>query len=161
MAYNGSKAYAGRGTQLLIGALTGSTGTEVFTLIGEVSETSLGELTLALEETTNFQSGVFIERTGTMIDPGTVTIRYNYIAGGTDPGQQALQAAQLTTSPFDFKVIFPVNKQISPAQATAGDAYTFSAIVTKVGGLTLRPKNVIEGSAELTITGARTFTAGS
>ena len=158
MAYTTSKAMAGRGSQFFLGGITGVAGGN-YQLVGEIDTTDLSEVQWEFEETSNFQSGAFKEWMSTMLDSGTVDVKGNYVAGGTDAGQQAFNAALNSGQPYDCKIVLTVNPLVG--QTTTGDTISFSAFVSRGGGLSVSTAKKIGFSAQLKITGPRSFTPGS
>ena len=159
MAYTTSKAMAGRGTQFFLGGITGTPNANTYVLVGECDSTDLSEMDWSFEDTSNFESGVYMETMTTMLDPGTVKVSGNYIAGGTDPGQVAFNAALASGQPYNIKLILPLNPLTG--QTTIGDTFTCSAFVSKGGGMSIDTKKKIGFSAELKITGPRAWTWGN
>lgn len=159
MAYTTSKATIGRSTQVFLGGVTGTSGAGTFQLIGELDSASLSEMQVDFEDATNFESGAYKEWVATLIDSGTVDIKGNYIAGGSDPGQAALQAALGSLNPYDVRLVLPLVAVLN--QTTSGDVFEFSAFVSRGGGLEISVGKKIQLSAQLKITGPRNFVAGS
>lgn len=156
MAYTGSKAQAGRGTQLSLGGLTGAGGAETFTPIGEVKTTGISGVQFDQEEVSNMDSGVYKEYLATMIDPGTLDLSGNRIS--TDAGQQAVEAAFLTGLKYDWKMVLPINKQAG--QTTTGDTFVFSGFV-KSRDIPVDITKAIAWTVKLQLSGAPIYTQGS
>jgi hypothetical protein len=156
MAYTGSKAQAGRGTQLFIGGVTGAGGTETFTLVGEIKTSGIAGVQYDQEDVSNFQSGAYKEYLATMIDPGTLDMMGNRIS--TDGGQQAVEAAFLTGLTYDFKLVLPVSAKLG--QTTTGDTYLFSGFV-KSRDIPVDTTKAISWSVKIQLSGAPTYTQGS
>src|ERR1700692_1984754 len=82
---------SGIGAVISIGALTGSTGTETFIPIGEVSDGKFSGFKRNTTPTTNFDSAGIVTNLSTTLDYGTFT--GTVIRVSNDAGQQALMAA--------------------------------------------------------------------
>ena len=146
MPYTGSKAQAGRGSVLSIGA----TPTEV----GEVKEVPLNRGKWDVIDTTNFDSGSDSEQLVTMRKPGTVNFKGNRVS--SDAGQVLVETAYQSGALTAFVIQLPK----TAAQTIAGDKYTFNAFV--VGSdFTDTVTTAIEFSIELQISGPCTLTVGS
>ena len=156
MAYTGSKAISGRGSQFLIGGVTGAagTGSETFTLIGEVSSAGPEESQWATEDTTNFQSGNVQEFYTTIFDPGMLNVSGNRVS--TDPGQIALQAAVNSGLRYDFKLILP----LQGAQTTTGDTYVYSGLAMSYA-FPVESKSIVKFTCKIKVSGVSQFTPGS
>lgn len=146
MAYSGSKAQAGRGSTLSIGA----TPTE----IGEVSDVQFSRPEMDLVDVTNFDSGGDQELLPTIRKSNTFTVKGNRVS--SDAGQQAAETAYQTFALSAFTLQLPK----TPTQTVAGDKYTFNAYVKNLSFDVATTKQ-IEFSMMLQISGAVTFTAGS
>jgi hypothetical protein len=156
MPYTGSKAQAGRGTQLLIGGVTGAGGTENFTLVGEIKTSGINGVAYDQEDVSNFQSGAYKEYLATMIDPGVLDMSGNRISG--DAGQQAVEAAFLAGLKYDWKLILPINAQAG--QTSVGDTYVFSGFV-KSRDIPVETTKAIGWNVKIQLSGAPIFTEGS
>jgi hypothetical protein len=146
MAYTGSQAQAGRGSQLSIGASP--------ILIGEVKDLPLTRGKWALVDTTNFESGSDSEQLVTIRKPGTCTFKGNRVS--SDAGQAAVEAAYQSGVLTAFTLQLPKTS----AQTSKGDTYTFNAFVAD-WTLTNQVEQVIEFTIELSISGGSTLTEGS
>lgn len=153
MAYTGSKAKAGRGTIVSIGGVTGATGTEVWTPIGELSTASFTGSSWGTDDTSNFDSGVDEEFIATMRNNGELSLDGNVV--DTDPGQIALVAAYNSGSKYDFKV----QQQPGPGETT-GTLRAFSGLVLSYDETTTT-KNKAGFSVKVKISGAITVTPGA
>ena len=157
-----SKSQTGRQTKFSIGAQTGSSsGTETFTKVGEVMQCSMSGITVDLEDVSSFDTVFIKDKLGNLADGGTVDLKFNYVAGGTDAGQAAINSALRTGLPFDFTIELPRNTRLSTPQTTKGDSFAFSAIVSKGGALDIGVKGPITGSAGLTIVSDIVLTPGT
>lgn len=145
-SYTGSKAQAGRGSQLAIGASP--------VVIGEVKDVPLNRGKWDLVDVTNFQSGSDTEQLVTMRKAGSVTLKGNRVS--SDSGQAAVETAYQSGALTPFTLTLPK----TAAQSSSGDVYTFSAFV--VGSdFTDTTAQAVEFSIELQISGACTLTLGS
>lgn len=144
--YPGSQAQAGRGTTLGIGATP--------TLIGELSDLPLNRGKWNTVETTNFDSGSDAEYLSTVRKAATITLKGNRVS--SDAGQVAVEAAYQAGTRETFVVTLPKTS----TQTTAGDTYTFEALVVSCD-FSIQTEKQVEFSIELQVTGATTFTAGS
>jgi hypothetical protein len=148
---------AGIGAVISIGALTGTTGTETFTPIGEINDGKFSGFKRNTTPTTNFNSGGLVTNLSTTLDYGTFT--GTVIRVSNDAGQMALSAALVQGGAYDFEIQLEPNA--ADGQTTTGDLVTFSAIVTEAGAFDLSLTKASEFPITLTINGAVTFTAGS
>src|SRR5471030_1144504 len=111
MAYTGSKAVAGLGTTLSIGAAP--------TLVGEISDISQSGRQNKTDSVTNLES-VAEEFIGTLQSPGSWDVTFNRIAG--DAGQLAMETAFATLALAAFVIQEPKG-----SFATAGPKWAFNA----------------------------------
>ena len=146
----------GIGTIISIGGVTGATGTEVFTPLGEVLDAKFTGRKLGTVMTTSFDSSGIARKIATVLDYGQFS--GTVLRVSNNAGQMACHAAQVARVAYDFKVQLPVNPK---TQTTTGDLYTFSAIVTEVGSFDMSISKPSEFALTLDIDGAITFTAGS
>jgi hypothetical protein len=153
MAYTGSKAQAGRGSQLFVGGVSGA-GAPVTTLVGEVKSAGVSGAQWATEDVSNFESGADIEFGTTMRDNGTMDLMGNRVS--SDAGQIAIEAAFGTGSKYDWKLQLP----LAPGQSTTGDIYTFSALVVS-REFPIETTKIIPFTVKLKISGPVTLTVGS
>jgi len=145
MPYTGSKAQAGRGSSLLIGATP--------TPIGEVSDSPLNRGEWQFDDTTNFDSGADKEVISTIRDNGTVPFKGNRV--GTDAGQILVETSYQSGAVTAFTLQLPPT-----ALQTTGDKYTFNAFV-KGSKFTVETTKKIGFEIDLMITGPTTFVAGT
>jgi hypothetical protein len=124
MPYTTSKAQSGRLINLLIGGVTGASGSETFTIVGEIRDPGLTGQKWDLVEVTNTQSTVK-ERKASILDPGNFKCEGNRVP--TDAGQLVVETAFGSGLPYDFKIQYPINTAVG--QTTTGDLYVFSGIV--------------------------------
>jgi Lambda phage tail tube protein, TTP len=122
--------------------------------VGECNDSSPSGRQWDVEEATNFQSNVDKEYIKGLRNPGKFTVKYNNV--DSDAGQEALETAFGSTSPFLFQLQFPPQ-----GTETVGEAWTFSALVLSVDPPEIVPGKVITGACELQVTGPRTVTPGS
>lgn len=113
--YSGSKAQAGRGSTLAIGATP--------VTIGEVTTTGISGAQWNTVDTTNMQSGPDAEFLSTIRQNGTLKVDGNRVS--SDAGQIALEAAFASGAVTPFTLTLPK----TAAQTTTGDVYSFSALV--------------------------------
>lgn len=154
--YNGSKAQAGRGSQLSIGGLTGASGPDVYTLIGEIKTGGISGAQWATEDVTNFESGADQEFLATIRDNGTIDMAGNRIA--SDAGQVAVEAAFSSGLKYDFKLQLPINAQAG--QTTTGDAFTFSALCQS-RDIAVDTTKAVSWNVKLKVSGPVTLVTGS
>jgi hypothetical protein len=147
-----SLAVSGLGTIIAISP-TSSTGT--FTTIGEITNAPQSGRQTKTADVTNLQSST-AEFIATLIDSGTYEITMNRVS--TDAGQTALETAFEALSRPWFKITLP--KQ--GAQTTAGDSYTFQAVIEEKTDLSeLGPDKAIRSRVRLKVSGLVDYTAGS
>ncbi|MBB6144717.1 hypothetical protein HNQ77_002673 [Silvibacterium bohemicum] len=154
MSYTGSKAQSGRGSALSIGGVTGSTGTETFTLVGEIKTSGISGAQWGTDDVTNFQSNADQEFITTIRNNGSLRLDGNRVS--TDAGQVAVEAAFASGSKYDFKLVLP----LALGQTTTGDTYTFSALVES-RDFTVDVSKAISWSVTLKVSGPVTLTTGS
>ncbi|ADW69012.1 hypothetical protein [Granulicella tundricola] len=130
---------AGTGAILSIGGPTGAGGSEVFVTIGEVKDAKLSGRKTSTTMSTNFASLGIQQKVATITDLGTATFTANRV--GNDAGQLAINAAQLTRVPYDFKFQIPPN---TVNGQTTGDLITFSGIITEAGSFDVSLDKVSE-----------------
>ena len=150
-----SKAQAGRGTVVSISNTPFTGTTPTFTVIGEVTNSSLKSPKFQYEEVTSFDSGSDMEYLATIRGDGSVTLTFNRVS--SDAGQLLLQAAGLSGALYAFKIVLPK----TAAQTTKGDEYDFNAYVPSPGDFDVKPTSKVSGSIDLKISGPVTLTAGS
>jgi hypothetical protein len=145
------------GAVISIGGVTGATGTETFTPIGEIVGTAkVSGMKFASADVSTFASNVK-RKVGTMVDYGTVT--FTTLRVSTDAGQAAVVAACATGQLYDFKIQLVPNG--AAGQVTTGDLIAFSALVTEAGGFDLDMNKASEYSFTLDIDGVWTVTEGA
>jgi hypothetical protein len=150
-------AVRGTGSILSIGGVTGTSGTETFTPIGELSDGKFSDRKLASVSVTNFDSGGVARKIPGILDYGMFSA--TVIMVETDAGQLAAIAAQNSRQAYDFKLQLPINPKVG--QATSGNVYAFSAIITECAAFDLSTTKVSEFTITLDIDGPITVTAGS
>lgn len=155
--YTGSKASQAMGTVASIGPLTGSTGTETFTSIGEITSADFSGAKRTVLNPTNMQSGGIVEKLDTLLDNGQCKLTMNRVT--TDPGQLALNAAFVAGGKYDWEVQEPVDAELG--QTTKGNLYAFSAIISAGPEFSLDPTKLTTLTYTLDISGAITITPGS
>src|ERR1700734_1986468 len=137
---------SGIGAIISIGAVTGSTGTETFVPIGEISDGKFSGFKRNTTPTTSFGTGGVVTNLSTTIDYGTFT--GTVIRVTSDAGQVALMAALVQGGSYDFEVQLEPNA--ADGQVTKGDLATFSAIVTEAGAFDLSLTKASEFTLTLT-----------
>ncbi len=157
MSTTPSKAQVlGAGCTLSIGAVTGTTGTETFVAIGELSDFKFDSIKRATTTNTNFDSGQIVQYLGTLLDYGTLSGTYNRVSNNA--GQMALIAANASGAAYDFKLQLEPNALIG--QTTTGDLYAMSGIVTEAGAFDLSQTKVSSCTFTIQLNSVL-FTAGS
>jgi hypothetical protein len=146
MTYTGSKAIAGRGSILSVGATP--------TVVGEVKSSGFTGNKWDTVDVTNYQSGPDREFIVTVRDNGTLKVAGNRVS--TDAGQLLVEAAYGTGAITAFILTLPK----SAAQTTTGDTYGFNALVESRSFDDDVTKE-ISWDVSLKISGAVTFTAGT
>jgi hypothetical protein len=146
MSYTTSKAQAGRGSIVSIGATP--------TVIGEVTDFPLQRGKWDFADVTNLQSGSDSEMLATMRKAASFTMKGNRVAA--DAGQVLVETAYQAGSLQTFSVELP---KIS-TQTTKGDAYNFSAYVAG-SSFSVSPTKQIEFSIDLQVSGPVTLVAGT
>jgi len=154
--YNGSRAQAGRGSQLSIGGLTGAGGVDTYTLVGEIKTAGISGAQWGTEDVSNFESGADQEFLSTMRDNGTLDLAGNRVS--SDAGQVAVEAAFSSGLKYDFKLQLPINTQAG--QTTVGDSYTFSALVQS-RDIAVDTTKAIGWTTKLKVSGPVTLVPGS
>lgn len=144
--YTGSKAQAGRGSTLSIGA----TPTE----IGEMTDVSFNRPEWDFVDVTNLDSGSDQEMLATIRKAASFTAKGNRVAA--DAGQLLVETAYATGALSAFTLQLPKTS----TQTVSGDKYTFNAYV-KSASFDVAPTKQIEYSISLQTSGPVTFTAGS
>src|ERR1700733_14133937 len=146
----------GAGCTLSIGSVTGTTGTETFTPIGELTDFKFASIKRATTTNTNFDSGQIVQKLGTTLDFGQLTGTYNRVS--TNAGQLALIAANAGGQAYDFELQLEPN--ILAGQTTTGDLYKVSGIVTEGGAFDLSQTKVSSCTFTIDLNSVL-FTAGS
>ena len=150
MSYTKSAAGIGLGTILSIGT-TGTTPT--FTPVGELKTLNQSGRQVSTEDVTNLQSSAK-EFIPTLVDSGTWDLSGNRIGG--DAGQMAMEAAFSGLTILPFKIQLPK----TAAQATAGDTFSFNALVQEVN-YSVSVDKAVTFTGKLKVSGAITLTPGS
>jgi hypothetical protein len=146
MTYTGSKAQAGRGSSLSIGATP--------TLIGEITEIPVNRPKWDTDDVTNLESGSDSEFITTIRKSATFTVKGNRVS--SDAGQEAVETAYQNGAEVAFVITLPKNA----SQTTTGDSLSFTALVLS-SDFTVSPTKKIEFSIDLQVTGGMPLTAGS
>jgi hypothetical protein len=148
---------AGTGSVVSIGGVTGVTGSETFTVIGEVSDAKFTGRKRGTTSVTNFASLGIARKLDTTVDYGQFTC--TVLRVGNDAGQTAIINANAVGGTWDFKVQLPINAKIG--HATTGDLITFSGIVTEAGDFDISLSKASEFTFTVDIDGAYNVVAGS
>jgi hypothetical protein len=146
MAYTGSKAQAGRGSMLSIGA----TPTE----IGECSDVPFNRPEWDFVDVTNFDSGSDQEMLSTIRKAATFAVKGNRVSA--DAGQLLVETAYANGALTAFVLQLPK----TATQTTKGDSYAFNAYV-KSAGFDVSTTKQIQFNLNLQTSGPVTFTAGT
>jgi hypothetical protein len=153
MSYTGSKAQTGLGSILAIN--TASSGTPVYTTIGEITKLNQSGKKNNTDDVTNLES-TDEEFITTIPSPGTYAFTVNRVS--SDAGQAAL----LTAFNSGAKTLFKITMPLAPGQTTTGDTQAFTAIVEDYNDSgSIEPKKTVTVEGSLKVSGAITFTAGS
>jgi hypothetical protein len=146
LAYTGSKAQAGRGSLLSIGATP--------TPIGECADIPFNRPEWETVDITNFDSGSDEEQLVTIRRAATFSVTGNRVS--SDAGQISVEAAYQSGALTPFTLQLPK----TGAQTTSGDKFTFSAYV-KGSNFKLSPTGKIEFTLNLQTSGPIPFVQGS
>lgn len=146
MAYTGSKAQAGRGATLSIGATPG-------VLIGEITDLPFDLPEWQTVDTTNLQSGSDSEFLPTIRKTSAWTLKVNRVS--TDAGQAAVQTAYSAATLTPFSLTLPAEQG-----QTTGDSFTFNAYVLSAS-FTISPTSVVSASLKIQISGPVTPVEGT
>lgn len=121
-----SKAIASlTGLVFSIGGVTG--GADVYVPIAEITSIKPSGRKRDVVKAANADSGGFKTTLGTIMDGGQIAVTCNYVP--TDPGQQAVIAAALVASSYDFKMQFPINAKVG--QLATGNSFAGAAVVSE------------------------------
>jgi hypothetical protein len=145
-AYTGSKAQAGRGSLLSIGATP--------TPVGEVADVPFNRPEWETVDTTNFDSGIDEEQLVTIRRASTFSITGNRVS--SDAGQIAAETAYQSGALTAFTFALPK----TTAQTTTGDTYSFKAYV-KGSNFKVSPTGKVEFTLNLQTSGPVTVQVGS
>jgi hypothetical protein len=157
MSQAASKAQAnGAGTVVSIGGVTGATGSETFTPLGEITDAKFSGIKMATTDVSTFAANVK-RKLGTIADYGTFT--FTTLRVSNDPGQAAVIAACATGSLYDFTIQLVPNA--AAGQVTTGDLIKFSGIVTEAGGFDLSLTKQADATVTIEIDGAWVITEGA
>lgn len=146
LVYAGSKAQAGRGSLLSVGATP--------TPVGEVADVPFNRPEWETVDITNFDSGIDEEQLVTIRRSATFSITGNRVSG--DAGQVAVESAYQTGILTDFTFALPK----TTLQTVSGDTYHFKAYV-KGSNFKASPTAKVEFTLNLQTSGPVTLTAGS
>ena len=154
--YNGSSAQVLRGA--VFNFLGPATSNASAVAIGEVTTAEFAGGKRSTLDTSNFESGQWMEYLDTMADAGTFKVSYNRVSNNA--GQVAINAAFAAGGVYSFSVVCPVN--VKAGQITTGDTITFNGIITDdPGAFNLDFSKVSVGSMTVQITGPRTLVEGA
>jgi predicted secreted protein len=148
--YAGSKAFAGRGSQLQRG--DAGTPTENFVTIAEMKKITRTGSKADLADVTNMDSGNYREKLPTLLEPGEINFEGNYIP--SDATQANLQADFDGQALHHWKIILP---QIAGSPPTSRGSWSFSGYVTAVDNPDLQVDKEAVVTGKITITGAATY----
>jgi predicted secreted protein len=147
MTYGGSRAFAGQGSQLQLGAGTPAA-PGAYTTIAEVTKIQRSGSKMDLVDVTNMDSiGAYREKLATLLDAGDVAFDMNYIP--SDVTQQSLQAL------FDNRTLAPWQIVLPNSLGT----WNFNAYLMS-NDFDLSTDKASTLTAKLSITGKPVFTAG-
>lgn len=151
MAYTESLSGIGLGSTLSIN--TGTASTPSWTPVGELNKLNLTGRTAGTADSTNFQSSAR-EFKATLIDSGSWEFAGNRVGG--DAGQVAMESAFTSLALKQFQIQLPK----SGTQTTAGDSFTFTALVEEID-YSVEVDKIVSMSGKLKVSGILTETAGS
>jgi hypothetical protein len=146
MTYTGSKAQAGRGSNISIGATP--------TAIGEITDVPVTRPKWDTDDVTNLESGSDSEFITTIRKSASFTLKGNRVS--SDAGQEAVESAYQSGAITAFVITLPKNA----SQTTTGDSYSFNALILSYD-FTISPTKKIEFSIDLQVSGGMPLTAGS
>ena len=146
MTYTATKAQAGRGTTIAVGASP--------TVVGECDNFPMDRNKWVTADATNFQSGSDSESIATIREGAAFTITGNRVS--TDAGQVLVEAAYQAGTPLQFTVTM----QEESGETTNGDKCVFNALVLG-SSWKITPKDSVKFSIDLKVTGAIAYTQGS
>jgi len=148
MTYAGSRAFAGQGSQLQLGAGTPAA-PGAYTTIAEITKIQRSGSKMDLVDVTNMDSiGAYREKLATLLDGGDIALDANYIP--QDATQQSLQAL------FDNRTLAPWQIVLPNSLGT----WNFNAYLMSLD-FDLSTDKASTLSSKLTITGKPVFTPGS
>lgn len=146
MTYVNSQAQTGAGSSLSIGSTP--------TLIGEIKSSGISGAQWQTVDVTNFQSNFNQEWLSTTRNNGSLKLAGNRVS--SDAGQVLVEAAFASGALQPFLLQLPK----TTLQTTAGDHYSFSALVES-REFDVQAEKEISYSVSLKISGAVTFVAGT
>ena len=146
LVYTGSKAQAGRGSLLSIGATP--------TPVGEVADVPFNRPEWETVDITNFDSGIDEEQLVTIRRASTFSVTGNRVS--SDAGQVAVETAYQSGVLTAFTFALPK----LPTQTVSGDTFHFMAYV-KGSNFKASPTAKVEFTLNLQTSGPVTVTPGS
>lgn len=153
MAYNGSQAFAGRGSVLQFSTNPPSI---PFTVLAEIKTIAFSGMKYDLADVTNFESSNFREWLPTLADSGELSFSGNLIPN--DPTQTDLIGFFNSATLVTWEVVLPA----APQQGfnTSLGTFTFKAYVSSIDrNIPVDKEGSVSG--KLKITGEITYTQGS
>ena len=150
-----SPAQTGVGATLSIGGVTGASGTETFTPVGQLQNFKHSGLKIGTADSSTLASRNK-RKLGTTVDYGQIS--GTVLRVSNDPGQTAMMAAGATAQAYDFEVQLEPNTEAG--QTTTGDLITFSGIITEVGGFDVDLTKPMDFPFTIEIDGAWVVTEG-
>jgi hypothetical protein len=124
-------------------------------LVGEVTKITQASRKQAIVTVTNHQSPAE-EKLGSTPDEGNWQIEANRLAGSSDAGQVALEAAYESGALTWFSTLLP----LGPGQTVVGDRYIFSGVVEEFDAEGLETKKQITMKGSIAVSGPLTAIAG-
>jgi hypothetical protein len=135
---------------------TGTVTTPTWTTVNEIRSIKTSGRGLGKEEVTNFNSNA-TEFAPTISNSPSWTLSGNYVPN--DTGFAYLQAASISTTPALVQCKYTDVKR--GTESTAGDTWTFFAVIEACDVMTYDPKKVSEFEVKLQCSNGVTFVAGS
>jgi hypothetical protein len=150
-----SKGQSGQYATLSIGGPTGATLSTSWTAIGEVLSVPFKLPKFATAPSTHLGSTI---KTAVPVIQDLTDYAVKTTRVTSDAGQLLVVAAYSTQTPYDFKIVFPINT--AAGQTTAGDTWTWSAYVLD-GDFNVEPDKLIEFNFNMQLDSTLSYTQGS